>query len=43
VNHLAAVDIADSLEQALTTLLGFLPKLIGFLVILLVATSLPAS
>ena len=33
---LAAVNIANSLETALTNLLGFLPKLIGFLVILLV-------
>lgn len=33
---LAAVNIANSLEQALTDLLTFLPKLIGFLVILLV-------
>jgi hypothetical protein len=34
--QLAAVDIATSLEQALTDLLTFLPKLIGFLVILLI-------
>ena len=33
---LAAVDVLNSLETALTDLLRFLPKLIGFLVILLV-------
>src|SRR3712207_5428891 len=33
---LAAIDIANSLQTALNGLLGFLPKLIGFLVILLV-------
>ena len=36
MNGLAAVNIANSLETALTDLLSFLPKLIGFLVILLV-------
>jgi Conserved TM helix len=36
MNTLAAVDIANSLEQALTDLVSFLPKLIGFLVILLI-------
>ena len=33
---LGQIDIASSLEQALTQLLSFLPKLIGFLVILLI-------
>ncbi len=33
---IAAVDIANSLQQALTDLLRFLPNLIGFLVILIV-------
>jgi len=33
---LAAFDIGNSLQQALTALLTFLPKLIGFLVILLI-------
>jgi Conserved TM helix len=32
----AAVDIANSLQTALTNLLAFLPKLIGFLIILIV-------
>jgi hypothetical protein len=36
VAALAAVNIANSLESALTDLLSFLPKLIGFLVILLI-------
>ena len=33
---LAAVDIANSVQQALNNLLGFIPNLIGFLVILLI-------
>jgi hypothetical protein len=36
VTALAAIDILNSLQQALTELLTFLPKLLGFLVILLV-------
>jgi hypothetical protein len=36
MNTLAQVNIGNSLEQALTELLTFLPKLIGFLVILLI-------
>ena len=32
--HFAAVEIGDSLQQGLDNLIGFLPKLIGFLIIL---------
>ena len=34
--QLAAVEISESLQQALDDLIGFLPKLIGFLIILLI-------
>jgi hypothetical protein len=34
--HLAAVDIANSLQKAMNSLIGFIPNLIGFLVILVV-------
>ena len=32
----AAVDISESLQQGLDDLIGFIPKLIGFLIILLI-------
>jgi hypothetical protein len=32
--HLAAVEVGDSLQRGLDNLIGFLPKLIGFLIIL---------
>jgi hypothetical protein len=34
--HLAAVDIANSLQRGLNSLIGFIPNIIGFLVILIV-------
>ena len=35
-NHLAAVEVADSLQQGLDEFIGFLPRLIGFLIILFI-------
>jgi ABC-type Fe3+ transport system permease subunit len=34
--QIAAVDISDSLQRALDDLIGFLPRLIGFLIVLLI-------
>jgi small-conductance mechanosensitive channel len=34
--QIAAVDISESLQQALDDLIGFLPRLIGFLIVLLI-------
>jgi hypothetical protein len=34
--RIAAVDISESLQQALDDLIGFLPRLIGFLIVLLI-------
>ena len=36
MNHLAAVEVADSLQRGLDEFVGFLPRLIGFLIILLI-------
>jgi len=36
LNHLAAVEVADSLQQGLDEFIGFLPRLIGFLIILFI-------
>ncbi len=36
LNHLAAVEVADSLKQGLDEFIGFLPRLIGFLIILFI-------
>jgi hypothetical protein len=36
LNQLAAVEVADSLQQGLDEFIGFLPRLIGFLIILFI-------
>ena len=36
MQHLAAVEVGDSLQRGLDELVGFLPRLIGFLIILLI-------
>ena len=36
MNHLAAVEVADSLQRGLDEFVGFLPRLVGFLIILLI-------
>jgi hypothetical protein len=36
INHLAAVEVGDSLQRGLDEFVGFLPRLIGFLIILFI-------